>query len=232
MCWRRRMRAGRGMVNGLPGGAGRTPQRSASSSTRMETGIPAPWPAALLDADQHRPAALSVDLLEPRGVLEGVAGGDPVVVVGGGHQRRREVLVRGDVVVGRVGAQHREHLRVVRVAVVPRPRPSRCVNRWKRSMSITPTAGSAAPKSSGRWFSTAPTSSPPFEPPAMASREGRVTESWIRNSGGGDEVVEDVFSACSPAFRRGARSRRIRRLPGDSPGHGPRLVRGRPGSRG
>ena len=36
-------------------------------------------------------------------------------------------------------------------------------------MSITPTAGSAAPKSSGRWVMQAPTSRPPFDPPAIAS---------------------------------------------------------------
>src|SRR5262249_723771 len=48
------------------------------------------------------------------------------------------------------------------------------VNFWNRSMSITPTAGSAAPIRSGRWGITAPTSRPPFEPPWMARREGRV----------------------------------------------------------
>src|SRR5664279_750240 len=36
-------------------------------------------------------------------------------------------------------------------------------------MSMTPTAGSAAPKSSGRWVMQAPTSRPPLEPPWMAS---------------------------------------------------------------
>ena len=41
-------------------------------------------------------------------------------------------------------------------------------------MSITPTAGSAAPKSSGRWVMQAPTSRPPFEPPAIASLGGVV----------------------------------------------------------
>ena len=42
------------------------------------------------------------------------------------------------------------------------------VNLWNRSMSITPTAGKAAPNSSGRCVIAAPTSSPPFDPPAMA----------------------------------------------------------------
>ena len=39
------------------------------------------------------------------------------------------------------------------------------VNLWKRSMSITPTAGSAAPKRSGRCVMHAPTSRPPLLPP-------------------------------------------------------------------
>ena len=43
------------------------------------------------------------------------------------------------------------------------------MNFWKRSMSITPTAGIAAPNRSGRWFSTAPTSRPPLLPPKIAS---------------------------------------------------------------
>src|SRR5690606_12181584 len=38
-----------------------------------------------------------------------------------------------------------------------------------RTMSITPTAGSAAPNRSGRWFRAAPTNRPPFDPPWIAS---------------------------------------------------------------
>ncbi len=49
-------------------------------------------------------------------------------------------------------------------------------------MSITPTAGSAAPNSSGRWFSTAPTSRPPLLPPAIASFGAEVYLSPIRYS--------------------------------------------------
>src|SRR2546429_519392 len=48
------------------------------------------------------------------------------------------------------------------------------VNFWKRSMSMTPTAGSAAPNRSGRWFSTAPISRPPLLPPEIASFFGEV----------------------------------------------------------
>src|SRR2546422_2791873 len=43
------------------------------------------------------------------------------------------------------------------------------VNLWKRSMSITPFAGSAAANRSGRRFIQAPTRRPPFEPPWIAS---------------------------------------------------------------
>jgi hypothetical protein len=48
------------------------------------------------------------------------------------------------------------------------------VNRWKRSMSITPTSAIAAPKSSGCWVMLAPTSRPPFERPLIAILAGRV----------------------------------------------------------
>ena len=37
-------------------------------------------------------------------------------------------------------------------------------------MSMTPTPGNATLNRSGRWFMTAPTSRPPFEPPCIASR--------------------------------------------------------------
>ena len=49
-------------------------------------------------------------------------------------------------------------------------------------MSITPTAGSAAPKSSGRCVITAPMSSPPFDPPWIARRLGLVHFSETRYS--------------------------------------------------
>jgi len=39
------------------------------------------------------------------------------------------------------------------------------VNFWKRSMSITPTVGSATAKRSGRWLATAPIKSPPLDRP-------------------------------------------------------------------
>ena len=41
-------------------------------------------------------------------------------------------------------------------------------------MSMTPTCGTAARNRSGRWLMTAPTSSPPFEPPCAASFAGDV----------------------------------------------------------
>ena len=47
------------------------------------------------------------------------------------------------------------------------------VNLWKRSMSSTPTSGTAAPNSSGCWVRHAPTSRPPLDPPLMAMRSGR-----------------------------------------------------------
>ena len=56
------------------------------------------------------------------------------------------------------------------------------VNLWKRSMSITPTAGRQAPNRSGRWVRQAPTSSPPFEPPLMASLGVEVIFSAISHS--------------------------------------------------
>ena len=67
------------------------------------------------------------------------------------------------------------------------------VNLWKRSISITPTAGRAAPNSSGRWVRQAPTSSPPFEPPWIASLAGRGDPFGDQVFGAGDEIVEDVL---------------------------------------
>ena len=60
-------------------------------------------------------------------------------------------------------------------------------------MSITPTAGIAAPNRSGRWFSTAPTSSPPLLPPKIASfgRGGVVVGD--EPLGRRDEIVEHVL---------------------------------------
>ncbi len=49
-------------------------------------------------------------------------------------------------------------------------------------MSMTPTAGSATAKSSGRCSITAPTSRPPFEPPMMPSVCGEAYVSWTRYS--------------------------------------------------
>ena len=56
------------------------------------------------------------------------------------------------------------------------------VNLWKRSMSITGTWGIATAASSGRWVITAPTSSPPFDPPFMASRSGEVQPFFCSHS--------------------------------------------------
>ena len=44
------------------------------------------------------------------------------------------------------------------------------VNLWKRSISITPTAGSTAANNSGRCVRQAPTNSPPLLPPEIANR--------------------------------------------------------------
>ena len=79
---------------------------------------------ALLDPDEYGVRAVPVDLLDPRRVLEGMAGRHPIVVVGGSHQRRRKVLARRDVVVRRVRAQDLEHLRVIRTAIVGGPCPT------------------------------------------------------------------------------------------------------------
>src|SRR5215217_1959774 len=49
-------------------------------------------------------------------------------------------------------------------------------------MSITPTEGNAAANRSGRWLTTAPTSSPPLDPPPMASFFGDVYPVRIRCS--------------------------------------------------
>ena len=48
------------------------------------------------------------------------------------------------------------------------------VNLSKRSMSMTPTCATTAPKRSGRWSSQAATSRPPLLPPEMASFAGEV----------------------------------------------------------
>ncbi len=47
------------------------------------------------------------------------------------------------------------------------------VNLWNRNISITPTAGKAAPNNSGRCVIQAPTSKPPLLPPAIANFAGR-----------------------------------------------------------
>src|SRR4051812_21610375 len=46
------------------------------------------------------------------------------------------------------------------------------VNLWKRSMSSTPTSGTAAPNSSGCCVRQAPTSNPPLDPPLIAIFDG------------------------------------------------------------
>ena len=60
-------------------------------------------------------------------------------------------------------------------------------------MSITPTAGSAAPKRSGRWVMQAPTSRPPLDPPADRQLGRRRVLVRDQPLGRGDEVVEDVL---------------------------------------
>ena len=69
------------------------------------------------------------------------------------------------------------------------------VNLWKRSMSITPTAGRAAPNSSGRWVMQAPTSSPPLLPPWIASSRGNREVFPNKPLAAGDEVIEDILLA-------------------------------------
>ncbi len=56
------------------------------------------------------------------------------------------------------------------------------MNLLKRSMSMTPTPGSAAAKSSGRCVIVAPTSSPPLLRPPIASLLGAVYFSSMRYS--------------------------------------------------
>ena len=99
---------------------------------------------------------------------------DAVVVIGGGDQRGRVGRARLEVVVGRVGQQRLELARGRRASRSPTIQAQPMVNLWKRSMSITPTAGRQAPNRSGRCVRQAPTSSPPLLPPSIASRCGRV----------------------------------------------------------
>ena len=151
----------------------RNAQSSAISSIRLAVGLPAPWPARVA-------MRISTGLshawarLQRGGELEAVARHHAVVGVGRGHQRGRVAGARLDVVVGRVGQQGLELARDCRTSRSRRPRCRPSVNLWKRSMSITPTAGRQAPNRSGRWVITAPTSRPPLLPPWMASLSGRV----------------------------------------------------------
>src|SRR6266478_2080360 len=66
------------------------------------------------------------------------------------------------------------------------------VKRWKRSMSMTPTSGSAAPNKSGRSLSTAPTSRPVA---AAGNRQCCLRRIFLGDQpvGGGDEVIEDLL---------------------------------------
>src|SRR5215471_18358816 len=67
------------------------------------------------------------------------------------------------------------------------------VNFWKRSMSMTPTFGKAAPKRSGRCVMTAPTSNPPLLPPPIASFGVDVNLLSIRYCAGRDEIIEHIL---------------------------------------
>ncbi len=95
--------------------------RSAVSSARTDSGLPAPWPTEVSILREHRGVA-GLAALHLRGELEAVGGHDPVVVVAGQHQRRRVRRFRRQVVERGVRPQHVEHLRVVGGAVVGDPR--------------------------------------------------------------------------------------------------------------
>ena len=63
-------------------------------------------------------------------------------------------------------------------------------------MSITPACWITALNSSGRWFATAPTSSPPLDTPWMASFDGRVYPLLMRYSAA-PMKSSNTFCLCS-----------------------------------
>ena len=67
------------------------------------------------------------------------------------------------------------------------------VNLWKRSMSMTPTAGRQAPYRSGRWVMQAPTSRPPLEPPWIAKLLGEVQPCCTNHSA---EAMKSLKTFC------------------------------------
>ena len=76
-----------------------------------------------LDADQHRLRA-ALRRLQRRGVLEGVARHDAIVVIGGGDERRRVMRPRLHVVDRRVPIEERELAHTVSGAVFRDPGPA------------------------------------------------------------------------------------------------------------
>ena len=72
-------------------------------------------------------------------------------------------------------------------------------NSGKRIMSSSGTAHHTARHRSGRCVIAAPTSSPPFEPPAIARRSRERSAGGDQPVGGGVEVVEHVLLVRPPA---------------------------------
>jgi len=93
-------------------------------------------PGAGLDPNQDR-VVRRLAFLQSRGEFETVRRDDSIVVVGGGDQSGRIALARLQVVQGRIRVKRPELLGVFGRAII--------VNLLKRNISITPTAGSAAP---------------------------------------------------------------------------------------
>ena len=125
---------------------------------------------------------------------------DPVVVIGCRYQRRRitgarlDVLDRGSVIRnGNCAGFDAEPYSVVRKAPpVELVEPQHVHDADGRQRH--------QPKRSGRCSMTAPTSSPPLDPPMMPSRAGGDVMLLLHEFlGDGDEVGEDVF-ASSRAF--------------------------------
>ena len=101
-------------------------------------------------------------------------------------------------------------------------------------MSITPTVGKAAANRSGRWFSTAPISRPPFERPSMARCCAARDPLGDQIFAGGDEIVERMllFGAAAgivpglAIFAAAAQVRDREHAAHVDPGHPFRLVAG------
>ena len=146
--------AGRVMAtSACRGSSPETPTGRRSPRSACSSACPPPWPARVsMRISTGRVAGLAV--LQRGDELETVAGHDAVVGVGRRHQRGRILRALLDVVIGRIGQQGLELLRRCPTSRSRRPRMRPAVNLWKRSMSMTPTAGRQAPNRSGRCVMT------------------------------------------------------------------------------